>query len=147
MSKQLQFSNLTSFCFIFQDVDNTELESIGSKISGLITKLENVVSNAVSKAKGKLTGAQTNVDQTAADVKRRTHLALKAQQEAFQNEIDGLKFLGTVDETDECVERNEQSLIELPDMVSENMFQCVDALAQKATDAIKDGYNRVWKFN
>lgn len=103
----------------FQEADS-DLDLVGNKITDLIKKLENVVSSAVSKARGKLSGAQHNVDDTAASVKR-GHLALKEQQE----EMDVLTYG------------------DLPEILSENIIECVDALAEKATNAISDGYNRV----
>lgn len=71
-------------------------------------------------------------------------MALQEQIESFQKEIEGLKFLGT---DDLCLERNEQALRESSETLSENMFQCVDALVEKATNAIKDGYDRVSNRN
>ncbi|XP_018579270.1 uncharacterized protein LOC108917248 [Anoplophora glabripennis] len=127
-------------------VDNDDVPQVRNDAEKLLEKLEAAVDEALVQAQQALDDARNKVDQTAAAIEASAESEMKSTEDKFREELDKLKekAANAGVNIDDCLAGNEDKLVNLPNVFTEDMVHCVSdridqgiSYAQDALDAVK----------
>ncbi|CAH1119278.1 unnamed protein product [Phaedon cochleariae] len=124
---------------------SAETKSLGNEIDDLLHKLREAVDKAVVKAQSALDEATTKVNQTAQKVEDAAVQQMQSTEQKLTEELDKLKQKAKDAgvNIDECLGADEQRLISLPNVYSDDLVHCVEDQITSAIKYAQDGLNQI----
>lgn len=125
--------------------DTDDVPVVRNDAEKLLKKLEEAVDKALDQAQKALDDAKDKVNETAEAIESSAEGEMQSSEEKFREELDKLKEKAAEAgvNIDECLEGNEDQLVNLPNVFTEDMVHCVSdridegiAYAQDALDKV-----------
>ncbi|KAJ8955027.1 hypothetical protein NQ318_000459 [Aromia moschata] len=135
--------------FIFANVHglNSDIDgpSVRNDAEKLLKELEEAVDKAMAQAQQALDDAAIKVNETAASIQASAVSEMQSTEQNLQEEIDALKKKAADAgvNIDECLEGNEDQLVNLPNTLSDDMIHCVSDRIIEGIKYAQDALNKV----
>ncbi|KAJ8918068.1 hypothetical protein NQ315_011525 [Exocentrus adspersus] len=118
---------------------------VKNEVKDLLKKLQEVVNGYLVEANNTLNAAEAKVNEAAASVESKAEAAMKSTEDKFKEELDELKKKASDAgvNIDECLGKNEEDLVNMPNQLSNDMVHCVSDRIIEGISYAQDVLNKI----
>lgn len=137
--------NITEHSQVQGHYDNDDVPLVRNDAEKLLHKLEDAVDKALVQAQEALDDAKNKVNEVAEAVEASAEGEMQSSEEKFKEELDELKAKAAKAgvNIDECLNGNEDKLVNLPNVFTEDMVHCVSDRVNEGISYAQDALDKV----